>query len=77
MVAAQFEDQSSDQESNDDSQDQVLDDASEPSLLARGRSGNLDSIRTEVENLVRKIVPDELGKKEVSSLSCINFPIFR
>eukprot|EP00804_Cyclotella_cryptica_P000051 CCRYP_013723-RB/>CCRYP_013723-RB protein AED:0.04 eAED:0.04 QI:1374/1/1/1/0.71/0.62/8/162/738 len=61
LAAAQFEGQSeSDLGSKDDSDDQLLDDASEPSLLARGRSTKLESIRAEVELLVRRVVPDEL-----------------
>lgn len=59
LAAAQFEGQESD---IDDTNDQALDDGSEPSLLARGRSDKLESIRREVELLVRRIVPDELGK---------------
>jgi hypothetical protein len=62
LAAAQFEGNESDLGSNDGMNDQVLDDGSEPSLLARGRSNKLDSIRAEVELLVRRIVPDELGK---------------
>ncbi|KAL7520504.1 hypothetical protein ACHAWX_005226 [Stephanocyclus meneghinianus] len=61
LAAAQFEGQSeSDFGSKDGSDDQLLDDASEPSLLARGRSTKLESIRAEVELLVRRVVPDEL-----------------
>ena len=62
LAAAQFEGHSeSDFGSKDGSDDQLLDDASEPSLLARGRSTKLESIRAEVELLVRRVVPDELG----------------
>lgn len=62
LAAAQFEGQQSDVGSNDGSQDHVLDDGSEPSLLAKGRHDTLESVRAEVELLVRRIVPDELGK---------------
>jgi hypothetical protein len=59
LAAAQFEGES---DADDGTSDQVLDDGSEPSLLARGRDTKLESIRNEVELLVRRIVPDELGK---------------
>jgi hypothetical protein len=59
LTAAQFEGES---DADDGTGDQVLDDGSEPSLLARGRDKKLKSIRNEVELLVRRIVPDELGK---------------
>lgn len=62
LAAAQFEGQQSDIGSNDGSQDHVLDDGSEPSLLAKGNHDRLEGIRAEVELLVRRIVPDELGK---------------
>lgn len=65
MAAAQFEGEESDM---DDDNNQVIDDGSEPSLLARGRSDKLQSIRNEVEFLVRRIVPDELGK--VTTIMC-------
>ena len=61
LAAAQFEGQP-DAGSHGGSQDHVLDDGSEPSLLARGGNDKLEIIRAEVELLVRRIVPDEIGK---------------
>lgn len=64
LAAAQFEGQP-DVGSHGGSQDHVWDDGSEPSLLARGGNEKLENIRAEVELLVRRIVPDEIGKLEL------------
>jgi hypothetical protein len=70
LAAAQFEGES---DADDGTRDQVLDDGSEPSLLARGRDQKLESIRNEVELLVRRIVPDELGKSELLDMRAFTF----